>query len=83
MTDFSDGTSNTLLLVEAGEPVPWTKPENIEFDPDQPFQLKGLFNDGFRACLADGSRRFIKHDIGEQKLKAAVTRNGNEKYWLD
>src|SRR6516165_3014449 len=26
--DFPDGTSKTFLIVEAGEPVPWTKPED-------------------------------------------------------
>src|SRR2546428_70002 len=27
--DFPDGTSNTFLIVEAGEPVPWTKPDEL------------------------------------------------------
>lgn len=83
MKDFPDGTSNTLLFVEAGEPVPWTKPENVVFAPGQPMHLKGLFNDGFRACMADGSRRFVKNDIAQERLKAAVTRNGGEKCGLD
>ena len=26
-SSFQDGTSNTFLVVEAGEPVPWTKPD--------------------------------------------------------
>src|SRR5205814_7143349 len=26
---FTDGTSNTLAIVEAANPVPWTKPEDI------------------------------------------------------
>jgi hypothetical protein len=43
----------------------------------------GLFKDGFRACTADGSRRFVKYDMGEERLKAAVTRNGGEKCGLD
>jgi hypothetical protein len=29
--DFTDGTSNTLLVVEAGKPVPWSKPENLAY----------------------------------------------------
>src|SRR5438477_510375 len=29
-----DGTSNTLMAVEAGDSVPWTKPEDLVFDPD-------------------------------------------------
>jgi hypothetical protein len=78
-SDFPDGRSNTLLLVEAGEPVPWTKPEDIPFDPDGPLPpLRGLFRDGFRACTADGARRFIRYDTPEASLRAAITRNGGE-----
>lgn len=78
--DFPDGTSNTLLFVEAGEPVPWTKPENLVFDPTGPLPpLRGLFKDGFRAYMADGSRRFVRYDTPEDVLRTAITRNGGEK----
>lgn len=30
MSDFVDGTSNTILVAEAGDPVPWSKPEELE-----------------------------------------------------
>ena len=32
-----NGTSNTLLVVEAGDPVPWTKPEDPSFNENSPF----------------------------------------------
>ncbi len=32
---FPDGTSNTLLIVEAGDAVPWTKPADMIYDADQ------------------------------------------------
>jgi hypothetical protein len=76
--DFPDGPSNTVLFVEAGDPVPWTKPEEIPFDPAQPVRLRGLFKTGFRACTADGTYRFITSDTDEATLRAAVTRNGGE-----
>jgi hypothetical protein len=77
--DFPNGTSNTLLFVEAGEPVPWTKPQDIPFDPAGPLPpLRGLFKDGFRACTADGARCFIRYDTPEDVLRAAITRNGGE-----
>src|SRR2546430_1113440 len=31
--EFTDGTSNTLLIVEAGEAVPWTKPDELPYNP--------------------------------------------------
>ena len=82
--DFPDGTSNTILLVEAGEPVPWTKPADLPFAPDQPLpDLRSLFKDGFRAGLADGSVRWVRKEASEATLRAAVTRNGGERLGSD
>jgi hypothetical protein len=76
--DFPDGASNTFLVVEAGDPVPWTKPAEIEFAPDRPLRLRGPFKNIFRACFADGSVRYIRSDADEATLRALVTRNGRE-----
>jgi hypothetical protein len=77
--DFPDGTSNTLLVVEAGEPVPWTKPEDLAYDPDGPLpDLRCPFKDGFRACAADGSQRWVRKGMSEETLRAIITRNGSE-----
>lgn len=78
LQDFPDGMSNTFLLVEAGDPVPWTKPEDIAYAPDRPVRLAGLFHDGFRAALADGSVWFVRKMTSEARLRAAITRNGGE-----
>jgi hypothetical protein len=76
---FTDGTSNTLLVVEAAKAVPWTKPEDLPFDPDKPLpKLGGLFDDGFHALFADGYVQFIKKGIDEKTLRALITRNGGE-----
>jgi hypothetical protein len=77
--DFPDGIENTLLFVEAGEPVPWTRPQELPYDPDGPLpELRGLFRDGFRACIVAGSYRFIRYDTDEATLRALITRNGGE-----
>lgn len=81
--DFPDGHSNTLLLVEAGDPVPWTRPDDLAYAPDVPISLAGLFKDGFRAALADGSVRFVRNSVSEARLRAAITRNGKEPLGLD
>jgi hypothetical protein len=76
--DFTDGLSSTLLFVEAGKPVPWTKPEEIIYDPARPVRLQGLFRNGFRACTADGQYQFIDHNTDQTVLHALITRNGGE-----
>jgi hypothetical protein len=78
--DFPDGTSNTLVVVEAGEPVPWSKPDDLRYDPDGPLpQLRCLFRDGFRAGFADGSVDWIPKTTGEAALRALITRNAGDK----
>jgi hypothetical protein len=79
--DFPDGISFTFLVVEAGVPVPWTKPEDLPFDPDGPLpDLRCLFSDMFRAGMADGSMTFVSKKTKEATLRAAITRNGGEKF---
>ena len=78
--DIKDGTSNTLLVVEAGTPVPWTKPEDIEFDKKKPLPKLGRqFDDGFYGALADGSVRFFgKNTTDKNFLRPLITCNGGE-----
>jgi hypothetical protein len=81
---FPDGTSNTVLIVEAGEPVPWTKPADLAYAPDRPLpDIRSLFKDGFRSALADGSIRWVRKGTSEATLRAAITRNGGEGIGLD
>jgi hypothetical protein len=83
-SDFPDGTSNTFLIAEAGQPVPWTKPEDFPFDPDGPLpDLRCLFSDMFRVCMADGSVWHVPKGAKETALRAAITRDGGEKFDFD
>jgi hypothetical protein len=78
--DFPDGLGNTILVVEVGEAVPWTKPAELEYSPDKPLpKLGGLFPDGFYAAFADGKIRVISKDTDEKELRAMITRGGKEK----
>jgi RNA polymerase sigma factor (sigma-70 family) len=57
---IKDGAANTILIVEAGSPVPWTKPEDVDIAKDKPLPPLGrLFGDGFNAAFADGSVRYL------------------------
>jgi len=77
--DFPDGTSSTILMVEGGPPVPWTKPEEIPFAPEAPLpNLFNLFGDTLRIAFADGSVRYFGPEISETTLRAIITRNGGE-----
>jgi hypothetical protein len=81
---FQDGTSNTVFIAEAAEPVPWTKPVDLPFGPDKPLpKLGGLFKDVFHAAFVDGSSRAIKKTIKEKTLRALITRAGGENIELD
>jgi hypothetical protein len=71
--DIQDGTSNTLAVVEAKREIPWTRPDDIVFDPDKPLpELGGFFKDGFNAALCDGSVRFISSKIEPKLLKLLI-----------
>jgi hypothetical protein len=74
--DFSDGTSNTIVLVEADDAhaVPWTKPEDLKIDPEQPQRgLGGHFNGGFVAGIGDGTVRLISKAISKTTLQRAFS----------
>ncbi|MGP0067454.1 MAG: M56 family metallopeptidase, partial [Isosphaeraceae bacterium] len=79
LMQITDGSSNTILAVEAQRDIPWTKPEDIPFDPNGPLpELGGFTPDGFNALIADGSVRYIKRSIPPLVLKALITRDGGE-----
>jgi hypothetical protein len=74
-----DGFSRTILLVEAKRDVPWTKPEDIPYDPAKPLsRLGGWFRNGFNAAFVDGTVRFLPANISEKNLRALITRAGDE-----
>ncbi len=67
------------MIVEAGDPVPWSKPEDIEFGPNKPIpELYCVFKDGFRGAMCDGSVHWFDKNIDRDKLRALITRNGGE-----
>jgi RNA polymerase sigma factor (sigma-70 family) len=76
---FIDGTSNTILVVEAATPVPWAKPEDLAYVPDQALpKFGGLFGGAFHALFADGAVHFLSGRADEATLRAAITPAGGE-----
>jgi hypothetical protein len=54
ITNISDGTSNTLMVVEAAAAVPWAKPVDLPYDGVTPPKL-GNPSGTFLALFGDGS----------------------------
>jgi hypothetical protein len=76
---FQDGTANTILLIEAGEPVPWTKPVDLQVQAGRPLPpLGGLFSRGYHVAMADATPLFIRRTIRVATLRSAITPSGGE-----
>ena len=77
--DTTDGTSNTMMFVEADDDhaVIWTKPDDLNVDMDHP--RDGLnspsVSGGFLAAMTDASVRFIPELIDVNTLKNLIIRN--------
>ncbi|HEY1380964.1 MAG TPA: DUF1559 domain-containing protein [Gemmataceae bacterium] len=81
LPDMIDGTSNTVMIVEANDEaaVVWTKPDDLPFDPKEPLKgLIGHYEEGFIAAFADGSVRMIRKTAKPATLTAVFTRDGGE-----
>ena len=84
--DIRDGTSKTIMVVEVDDDraVIWTKPQDLEWDSDQPTAGLGhIWSDTFFAALADGSCRRISLSVGSETLRGLFTRNGGERVELE
>jgi hypothetical protein len=81
LREFTDGTSNTIMMVESTKATPWTKPEDLPFDPAALNQLQLVGSNhpgGFNASLVDCSVRFFKSTIDPKLFRALITPNGGE-----
>jgi prepilin-type processing-associated H-X9-DG protein len=79
MASITDGASATLMVIEAADPVPWTKPEDLPYSLHQPLaRLGDFYSNGTNAAFADGSVHLIPRGTPEATLRAWITRNGNE-----
>ncbi len=79
MSDVVDGTSNSMIVIEAGplrswaEPIPWTS--------GMPASSSNRM--GTNAAMADGSVRRLSPEVSLETLKALETRGGGEVVNID
>jgi prepilin-type processing-associated H-X9-DG protein len=78
MQDVTDGLSNTIMIVEAADGVPWTKPDEIEYDPKKPPKVGYHYAGRGNAAFCDGSVHTLRRSIDEQTLHWLIQRaDGN------
>ena len=82
----ANGLENTILLAEAYEPVPWTKPEDLRFDRNTPLpRLGGVSRAGFIVVRGDRSFDFVwatypyPEDVEERIRKQILWREADVK----
>ncbi len=80
--DVTDGTSNTLMAVQAGPDKAeiWTKPGGLAFDPNKnPVELLGKVGKEFLAVFCDGYSTAIRSTIKPETLKLLIQHNDHQR----
>jgi hypothetical protein len=81
LSSFTDQLHETMLVVEAAEPVEWTKPDDLDASPEKPFPGMGGIKyrrKVFQALFADFKVRTVRLDTPETTLRALVTHSGGD-----
>lgn len=91
-SEMTDGTANTLAVVEAaGLNIVWTEPRDTQVSdqnlginltgptPDEsPALISAWHRGGGHVLMADGAAKFLSHNIDPKVLKALTTVDGGE-----
>jgi hypothetical protein len=85
LRDVTDGPSNTIMLVDAGDAnaVIWSKPDDWDIDAEPNTAAvfsshSGSQGNGSNFGIADGAVRFYSEKIKPAVFKALLSRNGGE-----
>jgi hypothetical protein len=79
----TDGLSNTLMVVEAADAVPWSKPDELDYDPQKAPKLGFHFGDRANVLLGDGSVRAIRKTLPERTLHLLIQRSDGQPVVID
>ena len=76
---YTDGISQTIMVVTANETVPWTKPDELDFEPEKDMaKLIGTFYGRVQFAMFDGSVHTRPKLPSKETLNAAITKSGGE-----
>ncbi len=76
---ITDGTSNTLMIVDGETAVNWLKPGDLPYDPKKLPKIGNPKTGKFLGCFGDVSvRTFDLKKLGEKNLHALITIDGGE-----
>ncbi|CAN5690205.1 hypothetical protein BH23PLA1_BH23PLA1_05320 [soil metagenome] len=81
--DITDGSSNTLFIVESRQSVHWASPQDIVIDTTNPAGTPSpapgsSHPGGYNAAMVDGSIRFLKDSVAPDVLRAMMSIRGGE-----
>jgi hypothetical protein len=77
IADITDGLMNTILVVDAGEAVEWTRPDDLDFGPGRPKPTFGGAYPNLPTILilmADGSIRQMQKEVPDETLRLLIDR---------
>jgi prepilin-type processing-associated H-X9-DG protein len=78
MAQVTDGTSNTVVIVEANAEIPWTKPEDIAIVDGQPLPQLGFPGaTTFNVAFCDGSVQQLTTKLTDEFRKLITKSDGN------
>jgi prepilin-type processing-associated H-X9-DG protein len=65
---ITDGTSNTIAVVESSRMALWTRPDDLEVNPARPLADLNFRPGGFLALFADGHVSFVPTSFPPETL---------------
>jgi len=90
LVDLAKGGWKTILIVQSDTPVPWTKPEELTYDPNHPLPALMLQSKpvrflgrelwrkhGYLVSFVDAEVKFIRDKTPESTIRSLITRGGN------
>lgn len=76
--DITDGTSNTILIVESTKEVNWMEPTDLSMNEFLSSPKSSHHSGVFQAAFGDGAVMALENDMPQETKRALVTKNQGE-----